>query len=35
MEVPFAHIWTMRNGKAIALRMFSDIERAKREVGIP
>ena len=34
VEMENAHVWTMRNGQALAIRTYSDRERALREVGL-
>jgi ketosteroid isomerase-like protein len=34
LEMENAHVWTMRDGQAIAIRAYSDRRRAMREVGL-
>jgi ketosteroid isomerase-like protein len=34
VEMENAHVWTMRDGQALAIRAYSDRERAMREVGL-
>ena len=34
LEMENAHVWTMRDGQALAIRAYSDRERALREVGL-
>jgi ketosteroid isomerase-like protein len=34
VEMENAHVWTMRDGQAVAIRAYSDRERAMREVGL-
>jgi ketosteroid isomerase-like protein len=34
LEMENAHVWTMRDGQAIAIRAYSDRGRAMREVGL-
>jgi ketosteroid isomerase-like protein len=34
VEMENAHVWTMRDGHAIAIRAYTDRERALREVGL-
>jgi ketosteroid isomerase-like protein len=35
LEARTAHVWTMRNGKAIRLDLYLDRKRALEEVGLP
>jgi ketosteroid isomerase-like protein len=30
-----AHVWTVREGKVVLIRSYSDIEEARREAGLP
>ena len=30
-----AHVWTVRDGKVVLIRSYSDIEEARREAGLP
>jgi ketosteroid isomerase-like protein len=30
-----AHVWTIRDGRVVLIRSFSDIEEARREAGLP
>ena len=34
MEMPFAHVIEVRNGAAVALRMYSQVDDARIEVGL-
>lgn len=34
VEMENAHVWTMRDGQAVAIRAYTDRERALREVGL-
>jgi ketosteroid isomerase-like protein len=34
VEMPNAHVWTMRAGRALAIRAYTDRERALRAVGL-
>ena len=34
VEMENAHVWTMRDGQALAIRAYSDRDRAMREVGL-
>ena len=34
VDMENAHVWTMRNGRALAIRAYTSRERAMREVGL-
>src|SRR5947208_11354314 len=34
VDLPFAHLWTLRNGQAVRMDAFSDQERALEAVGV-
>jgi len=34
MEMPFAHLWRFREGRAVEMQMYSDVEQARRDAGL-